>query len=139
MTSFNQALGLKAKKTRKNKKNGFTLIELMVGVGVVGVLTAVALPEMTKVLEKGKQSAAETTLTSAAKQCSIDLILELPTNDLTYDASNFTVTDNGTDIAVTGNCAAGTTLSLANVNGKTYEIKFTGNTPGKVTSEAAST
>ena len=129
MTSLNHLLPQKPHKNRNKKQNGFTLIELMIGVGVVGVLTAVALPEMTKALNKGKESTAQQTLMNAAKQCSLDLILD----ESDYDANNFMIKDkNGTEVAVSGTCAAGTTLEGTSAGDITYEIVFVGNTPGVI-------
>jgi len=118
----------------KKRKNGFTLIELMVVVAIVGILTAVGLPELTKAQDKAKEATATSTLTNAAKQCSLDLILG--TTD--YDADNFKV--DGT--SVSGDCEIdatsgdGPTLTVSSANGTDYEIVFTGSTPG-VAAEAS--
>ena len=113
----------------KKRKNGFTLIELMVVVAIVGILTAVGLPELTKAQDKAKESTAQATLTNAAKQCSLDLILG--TED--YSADNFKV--DGT--SVSGDCeiasdGTGPTLTVSSANGTDYEVVFTGSTPGVV-------
>lgn len=118
------------KRSKKSVKNGFTLIELMVVVAIVGILSAVGLPELTKAQDKAKEATAQATLTNAAKQCSLDLILG--TTD--YDADNFQV--DGT--AVAGACefnatsGAGPTLTVSSANGTDYEVVFTGSTPGVV-------
>ena len=102
----------------------------MVVVAIVGILTAVGLPELSKAQDKAKEATAQATLTNAAKQCSLDLILG--TTD--YLATNFTVADT----AVAGNCefdgtsGAGPTLTVTSANGTDYEIVFTGSTPGVV-------
>ena len=113
----------------KKRKNGFTLIELMVVVAIVGILTAVGLPELSKAQDRAKESTAKATLTNAAKQCSLDLILG--TTD--YSADNFKV--DGT--SVSGACefdadGAGPTLTVSSANGTDYEVVFTGSTPGVV-------
>ena len=77
------------RKAQSKKKNGFTLIELMVVVAIVGVLSAVGLPELTKAQDRAKDQTAVATLTNAAKECSLDLILG--TTD--YDADNLKLTE----------------------------------------------
>ena len=74
MNSFNQLLSRKNIKSKNKKPNGFTMIELMIGVAIVGTLSAVALPQLTKAQSTAKSSAARTTAINTAKTCSIALI-----------------------------------------------------------------
>ena len=73
MTSFQSTL-LRRLSKKGRKQNGFTLIELMIVVAIVGVLSAVGLPELTKAQDRAKVAAARAELTNAGKQCSLEII-----------------------------------------------------------------
>ena len=113
----------KALLKRKKKVNGFTLIELMVVVAIVGILTAVGLPELTKAQDKAKASAAKSFVVNEGKSCSLELVtggtytLKTAPSNVTLDAGN-TCEEEGT-IAATG-------------GDKTYTITFDENgVPGE--------
>ena len=98
---------LAKKLANKKKLNGFTLIELMVVVAIVGILSGVGLPQLLKAQDKAKDSAAIATLTNAAKECSLLLVTE---NDgSNFDASQYTAGDN----TVTGTCEADNDSALS--------------------------
>ena len=121
---------------KAKKQNGFTLIELMVVVAIVGILSAVGLPELTKAQNKGKDAAAVATLTNAAKECAINLITE-SADDAKSQFADVTGTDDKFD-GVDGDCeipATGElTLTLLSANeANTATIVFDGGTPGVAT------
>jgi prepilin-type N-terminal cleavage/methylation domain-containing protein len=97
---------LAKKLANKKKLNGFTLIELMVVVAIVGILSGVGLPQLLKAQDKAKDSVAVATVTNAAKECSLLLVTEGDGNN--FEADNYSVGDN--DLG--GDCQTEGTLTL---------------------------
>ena len=99
-------------KSKKAVKNGFTLIELMVVVAIVGVLSAVGLPQLLAANDKAKDAAAEAEVVNAAKTCSIDIL----TGASGYDTADFPLVggtcDVSQDLVGTSTSSTGTTYTV---------------------------
>ena len=74
MTNFQSTLLRRLSSKKGRKQNGFTLIELMVVVAIVGVLSAVGLPQLLKAQDRAKVSVARQEAVNYAKECSISLL-----------------------------------------------------------------
>ena len=99
MTTLNSTLQLallKRKKARNKLEKGFTLVELMIVIVIVGILSAVALPNFLNQTNKARATEARTQLSAALKNAQMHVLetgsagtLELTTIGLA-DSSDFT-------------------------------------------------
>ena len=77
MTTLNSRLQLaliKAKKSKNALQKGFTLVELLIVVVILGVLSSVALPAFLNQTGRAKENAATASVTAAAKACEVYLV-----------------------------------------------------------------
>ena len=103
MNSLNYILQQKLKKHKKNK-NGFTLVELMVVIVIVGILSAVALPSLTAAQDRAKDSVARQEAVAAGKECSTFI---LAGGDIPDGSQYGDVTINATCTSVVSTSASG--------------------------------
>ena len=96
--AFLQTALLRAKSRKNKKQNGFTLIELMVVIAIVGILSAVGLPQLLKAQDRARVSVAQQEAVNYAKECSVSILAGGDAPDLT----------NYPTVAVDQECAVST-------------------------------
>ena len=124
--AMSSVIRLLARKARKpgRKYNGFTLVELLVVVTIIGALVGVGAPQILAALTKGQDAAAKSELTNAAADCTVDLL---------NGTTNYTTGDYP---LVSGSCAKSGTLTGTSDSGNTFTITFdSGGLPGILTAQ----
>jgi type IV pilus assembly protein PilA len=76
---------------KKNQK-GFTLVELMIVVAIIGILAAIAIPKFANMLEKSREGATKGNLSSINSGISLYVSDNQGTTPFSLDTSTFTTT-----------------------------------------------
>jgi type IV pilus assembly protein PilE len=79
------------------RQQGFTLIELMITVAIIGILAAIALPSYTEHIRKSRRTAAMSALAEAAQFMERNMTLY---NCYNYSTASDCVGQSGTDVAL---------------------------------------
>ena len=118
---------LAKKLAAKKKANGFTLIELMVVVAIVGVLSAVGLPQLLKAQDRAKISVAQQEAVNYAKECSIALLT----------GADDPVVANYPTVPAAQECEAGTDVTAVSdtTTPVTFTVTMEGGIPGTPSSD----
>jgi type IV pilus assembly protein PilA len=106
---------------RQRSKNllqaGFTLIEILIVVIIIGILAAIALPTFLNQADKGKANSAKSLAGGAARECQVYLVDPDPTT--------FTQTTGGSETVVLAPDKGNTTACTA-TNGGTWTATVAG-------------
>jgi type IV pilus assembly protein PilA len=115
MTTLNSKLQLALINRKKGKnllQKGFTLVELMIVIVIVGVLSAVALPNFLGTKDKAEAGALTGSLAGLAKECMTNAVLDSPD---AVKAADTNLTDVTFIEGASGtNCASGARMSNTN-------------------------
>ena len=101
MTTLNSTLQLALLKQKKRKnvlQKGFTLVELMIVIVIVGILSAVALPNFLNQTNKARATEARTQLSAALKNAQMYILEEGSAGTVT---TNLVGLNNGSDFNYT--------------------------------------
>ena len=126
-------------------QQGFTLVELMIVIVIVGILSAVALPNFLNQTSKAKATEAKTLASAGAKEAQVawteggsPQLADWATDQCPTSTKNFDIACSGADSTAVTITATGTASSgfegetvIATVNVETGgEVTFCGTAPG---------
>ena len=133
-SKLTQDLAIRLSRKKMGHQDGFTLVELLIAVVIIGILSAIALPQFMSQTKKAAATEGTQQASSIAKQASayyleqgslgeVDATCEAYTGVLLTDNTNFTYACSGDKTAFVVTATGKDT----NDNTKGVTVKFTGN------------
>lgn len=110
---------MKNLKKKLGKKNGFTLVEMLIVIAIIAILIAISIPMVNSSLENARKAVDQSNARNAISLATIKVLTDNITTDQTW-----TYSVNGTTGNLEGNGTPYTGKSTA-VKGKTLTVKYT--------------
>jgi prepilin-type N-terminal cleavage/methylation domain-containing protein len=114
---------------RKKSQKGFTLIELMIVIAIIGILAAIAIPQFTSYRTKGYNTQAKGELKGYYTACQAYFVDHQTVTDCTLAliSDSFAPSPTVTIVPAGGQTCVGTTSKHSATGTQTYTLAANGN------------